>query len=194
MDIDSAIEKRHSANSFDKKKVSWKIVLEAIEAANQAPFAGNQNHLKFVIVEDPEKIKNLAKHSNQDLVSEASIVIAVCSEDTKLENLFGERGRIYGKQQTGAAIENFLLKIEDLGLASCWIGAYEDEMIRSTLKIPEHIEIEALLPIGHEKKLKGKKKSKKKELEQTIYWDSWKTKKRPTVFPDPKLRSELKYQ
>jgi len=194
MQFDNIIKKRKSVRDFKKlKKALWKDILEAIDAANQGPLAGNINTLKFIIIEEPSTIKELAKHAHQSFISQAGIVVVICSDDTHLEKLYGERGRVYNKQQAGAAIMTFLLKLVDIGLSSCWVGAFEDEITKSILKIPEHIQIEAIIPIGYEKKVPGKNgKKRKRALENAILWEDWKTKKRPALFKEhPEEPSEI---
>jgi len=185
MEFDSVIKKRHSVKNFQKlKKASWKKAVEAIDSALQGPFAGNINSLKFIIVEDKKKMKELAKHSHQSFISQSSLVIVVCSDETRLENHYGERGRIYNKQHAGAAINTIILKLADLNIGSCWIGAYTDEFIRNSLNIPAHIQVEALIPIGYEKSTPHKSKSRKASLEKTLYWNKWENDKRSTIFKD----------
>ena len=57
MKLDDTIDKRRSIRKFSDKKVRWDLVLEAIDAALKAPYAGNINNLKFVIVES-QKLKD----------------------------------------------------------------------------------------------------------------------------------------
>ncbi|MDP4039354.1 MAG: nitroreductase family protein [Candidatus Pacearchaeota archaeon] len=183
MKLQDAIEKRRSIRKFSDKKVSWDMVLEAIDAANQAPFAGNINNLQFIIVSDQENKNQLAKSSQQTWIADAPYIVVVCAETKKLENHYDKLGIKYSKQQAGAAIENFLLKITDMKLASCWIGAFSEEQIKSTLKIPEKYDVEAILPIGKEK---GKIKAPRKHnLETSIHWDKWGVQKKPIIFKDP---------
>lgn len=182
MKFDDVIGKRVSVRDFSGKKVKWADVLEAIDAANQAPFAGNINHLKFVVVEGSKIINEIAKQCQQDWVSDSSLVVVVCSDDSRLDS-YDDRGHLYAKQQSGAAIENFLLKIADLGLASCWIGAYNESAIKQALSVPEKINIEAVLPIGYAKKVV--KNSRKLKLESTVYWDKWEVDKRPVLAREP---------
>lgn len=184
MDFDKVIEKRHSSRSFKDKKVSWKDAMTAIDSAVQGPFAGNMNHLKFVIVENSEKIKNIGDHSQQSWISECNLLIVVCSDDSFLEKQYGDRGIVYSRQQAGAAINNLLLKLTDLGLSSCWVGAYTDEYIRKELDIPANIQIEAIIPVGYENPSKIRKKPKKHALERVIYWEKWDKNKRPAFFQD----------
>jgi nitroreductase len=57
---------------------------------------------------------------------------------------------VYSRQQAGAAIENFLLALEDKRLSTCWVGHFDENMIKKELKIPDKMEIEAVFPIGYE--------------------------------------------
>lgn len=185
MEFSALIRKRKSVRSFLAKKPSWKAVLEAIDAANQSPFAGNMNNLKFLIIEEKKTIKKLAKFAEQPWISQAGILILICSDETYLENKYGERGRVYSRQHAGSAIHAFLLKLTDLALSACWVGAYADELIKESLKIPQHIQIEAIIPIGYEDKKYSEAKPEKKELENVIYWEHWNNDMRPTIFKEP---------
>jgi len=185
MDFDKVIEERHSVRMFKSKKVDFGDILEAIDCAIKGPFAGNQNNLKFVIVEDKKTIATLAKHASQEYVNEASAVILVCSDDTQLEQQYGERGKDYSRQHAGAAINTLILKLTDLGINSCWVGSFDYEITKEVLKIPQSVHIEAMIPVGYER---GKcKKPRKQELETVIRWENWNNKKRPTFFKEAPL-------
>lgn len=175
--------------SFKSKKASWKLVLEAIDAANQGPFADNRNTLKFLIIEEPKTIEKVAELAGQLWMNEASVIAIICSDDSNLENMHGERGKKYARQQAGAAISTFLLKLTDLGLASCWVGAFTDEQLKQALKIPSHIEVEAIIPIGYEKAKSPARR--KKSLENALSWESWGTSKRPSLFTGDPANPEL---
>jgi nitroreductase len=180
MDFDTVIKKRKSTRSFKSKKPRWDHILEAIEAALLAPSEGtvSTHHLKFVLVEDPNRISKLTKLSDQSWIAQSQFLIVVVSNDIHLENLYGERGRIYSRQQAGAAIENLLLKLTDMGIDSCWVGEYKDERVRQLLKIPSHFQIEAIIPIGFGSPEKKVPHKKKKKLETHIFWENWFTTRR----------------
>jgi len=184
MELNNTLIKRHSVREFLSKKVKWADILEAIDASTNSPAAGNIFNLKFIIIKRQETKNEIAKHAQQLWLSSAPYLILACSDETKLERVYDSRGLRYSKQQTGAAIQNFLLKITDLGLSSCWVGAYSDELIKQILKIPEYIQLEAILPVGYEKG-KGKQKTKAK-LENIINWEKWGQKKKPIYIQDPR--------
>ena len=182
MDLDKAIKERHSVRTFkETKKSSWKDVVKAIDAANYAPTAGNVPSLKFVVINEPAKIKQIAQACQQNFVSKCNFVVVACSDNTQIKRSFGERAEKFSKQQAGAAIQNFLLEITNLGLGSCWVGDFVDEQIRETLLIPDGIEVEAVLPVGYELN-KNPKKRKLPDLDNVVWFNKWKNKYMITPF------------
>jgi len=187
MEFEKVVYKRRSVRAFKEKTASWKDVLTAIDAALQAPFAGNNNHLHFIVVEDEKKIKQLAVDCDQEFIQESGIVVVVVSSYRNLEHMYGDRAMVYGRQQAGAAIQNFLLSITDLGLSACWVGAFDEDLIRSRLATPDHMHVEAVIPVGYEKaKSKGREvKILKRKLEDAVWWNNWSVKRREFVFKEP---------
>lgn len=182
MDFDAIVDKRKSVRSFKNKSVSWKRIMDAIDCAVRGPFADGVNNLNFVILEEPDKISKISEFASQTWINEAPILVVVCSDDSALENLHGDRGRVYSRQQAGSAIQTFLLKLTEMGLAGCWIGAYSDELIKQFLKIPSHIQVEAIIAVGYESDKIVKKV--KKNMEHSIYWEEWGQRGRPTLIQE----------
>jgi len=187
MELNKAIEKRRSTRSFKDKKINFKYLIEAIDAANKAPHAGGFYSIRFLIIENPKTINKIAHLAEQHWISQAPALILVCSDERNLENLYGERGRIYARQQAGASTENLILTLTDLGLSSCWVGAFSDEIIREAIGIPGHINIEAIIPVGYEKPEKTKKKITERKLENSMFWEKWDQRRRPTSFEEDLL-------
>ena len=83
-------------------------------------------------------------------------------------------------QQAGAAIQNFLLRIVEEGLATCWVGHFDDVEVKRFLNIPdtENFVVEAMFPIGKRTKAMsaGRGVKSKPELDSMIYFDKWKGK------------------
>lgn len=193
MDFDSVLKKRHSTRAFKEKRASWKDIIDAVEAATFAPFAGNNNTLKFLIIENPDLINKVASCCDQRWISEAGIVVIVCGDDSTLQKLYEDRAEKYARQQAGAAIENFILKLTDLGLSTCWIGAYDDELLKSYFEIPKNIEIEAVIAVGYEKITdKGKSKVRHKPIDTMLWWEKWGDSRRPSAFVEPRLHEDTR--
>jgi len=182
MELNKAIKTRHSVRHFRSERVDWRLLLEAIDAARVAPFAGNICTLRVILVHDPEKIAKLAEAAGQDFIAQAPYVVIFCSSNEQVKRAYGERGLMYSRQQIGAAIENFWLKLVDLGLATCWIGAFDDMAVKRILCIPDDIVVEALFPVGKEFG-RGKQRSKP-QLDNILYFEEWgnkRMKKPPSV-------------
>ena len=177
MQLENAIKERKSVRRFLDKKPDWRKIIRAIDLARFAPAAGNMFTTKFILVKDPERIKKLADASQQDFVKSAHYVVAVVSDDEKLKKSYNERGERYARQQAGAAIQNFLLALVDQGLVTCWVGHFDDELVRNDLGVPEDVFVEAFFPIGKETKALAQSGEKAKpDLETVIYFDKWKNK------------------
>lgn len=172
MELDKAIKERHSVRNYSSKAVKLVDVVTIINAGRFAPAAGNIPTVRFILVDDKEKKKKLADAAlGQHFIATAQYVVVVCSDLKQMTRAYDDRGIIYARQQAGAAIQNMLLKAVDLGLASCWTGAFNDAAVKRILKIPKDVNVEALLPIGYSA---GKKVTRKKhELDKITHLNSW---------------------
>lgn len=180
MKLSDAIKKRKSVRKFKSGKPDWRHIVEAVDSMRYAPRAGNNFALKAIMVSDENKIDKLSEASQQEFIKQAKCVVVVCGNVSVMENLYEDRGETYLKQQAGAAIENFLLTLEDKKLSTCWVGHFVDEQVKSILDIPDKMEVEALFPIGYEKKVIGVKGKKKPETSSYLYFDKYGKKKMNT--------------
>ncbi len=179
MDFETLARKRRSVRDFNtSKKPDWKKVIDAIDTANQIPLAGNIPVFKFIFVEDKEKIAKLADACQQDFIADAPYLIAVCSKKEQLTRNFSGKGEMFTRQEAGAAIQNFLLKVVEDRLASCWIGHFSERIIKRLLKIPKEWDVEALLPVGYEVPQRIAKPVIKPKIEDTVFFEEWGDKKR----------------
>lgn len=175
MNFDDLVETRRSIRSFKSTKPDWRTILEALDSTRFAPMAGNQFTPRFILVDNAEKIKKLAEAAEQEFIEEAHYVVVMCSNKKLTINAYGDRGQNYIKQQTGAAIQNFLLKLHEFGLSTCWIGHFYDEKIKHLLKIPDDVDVEALFPIGYS--MEKPKKKRKIDFDAIMYFNEYKNKK-----------------
>lgn len=176
MELNKAIHERHSVRKFSKKKPDWRTIIECIDSARFAPMAGNNYTVKFILVDDEEKIKAISESCQQDFVSQAKYLVVVCSNLSRTVNAYKEKGEIFCRQQAGAAIENFLLSIYESGLATCWIGYFVEEQIKRELKIPDEVNVEAVLPIGYEFE-KPRTRHAKIDLDRILFFNKYNEKK-----------------
>ena len=176
MQLDKAIKERHSVRKYSSKKPNWRTIIEAIDSVRYAPMAGNNFTLKIILVDEKDKIQKIAEACQQNFVGQAHYLVVFCSEPSRVINAYAGAGRVYLRQQAGAAIQNFLLKAEDLGLATCWVGHFLEDEVKSALKIPEGVDVEAILPIGLEYE-KPRTRRAKIDIDNILYFNTYKNKK-----------------
>jgi len=153
------------------KKIDFQDIADICDVARFAPMAGNIFTLKILIISDKKKIEEISEIAQQPFLVDASYILVVCSQEGNVVKSFSDRGKRYARQQAGAAIQNMLLKIEELGLASCWIGWFDDNALKRALKIPSDVFAEAIIPIAQGD---GKaKKIFKPELKSIVFFEEW---------------------
>ena len=77
-------------------------------------------------------------------------VIAVCAEPERSATRYGDRGRhLYCLQDTASAVTHIFLAAVDMGLATCWVGAFDDDEVSRVISLPPNLRPVALLPIGY---------------------------------------------
>ncbi len=151
MDTFEAIHKRQSIRKFMDIPVPFDSVAQILRAGMDAPSPGNLHNYKIVLVQEEGTIKKLAEAALQQYwIETAKVIIVLCDEPEKIERHYSKRGKdLYSIQGCAAMAENMLVSACALGLASCWVGAFEEDMVKRVLNIPDNIRVQAILPIGY---------------------------------------------
>lgn len=151
MDVVECIKTRRSVRKFLDVPVEWDKVGTIVDAARNAPNAGNLQNWKFIIVVKEDTRKGLAEACLQQFwMAKAPVHIIACAEPEKGKRFYGIRGeRLYSVQNCAAAVENMLLTAHSLGLGACWIGAFDEEHVKRILGIPDNVRPQAVVPIGY---------------------------------------------
>lgn len=144
------ISRRRSIRRFRPDPIPRETLLCLLEAACQAPSAGNLQPWEFYVVTDPVARKGLSAAASQRFVSEAPVVIVVCAVLERSAVHYGDRGsHLYCLQDTAAAIQNILLAATALGLGACWVGAFREDRVSEALGLPAGRRPVALIPVGY---------------------------------------------
>jgi len=173
MDVLDCIRTRRSVRKYKDRQVPWDNIVEILQAAKFAPFAGNIMNCKLIVVKNDDKRKAIAEACSQQYwMQDAPINIVVVSEPEKMERQYGTRGtRLYGIQGIAAAIENMLLAAHTLGLGACWIGTFDEDEIRRLCNLPEHVDVHAILTIGYADETP--EPPPKNRIEHIMFFEKW---------------------
>lgn len=163
VDVLTAIRTRRSIRKFKPLPVPEDKLAAVLEAARLAPSAGNRQPVKFVVVTDPDlRAKLVPMARNQAFVGEAGAVIVACASDAAMK---------WHMVDVAIAVDHLTLAAHELGLGTCWIGAFEPEPIKGLLGIPEEAKIVVLLPLGVPD-MEGVAKPRKTK-EEVVSFNKW---------------------
>jgi len=170
MEFSEVVAKRRSVRHFNTRlPVAEADIRALLEAAVRAPSAGNIQPWRFFVLTSEESRTRLAGAIGQKWATSAPAVIVVCADPRPCAARYGERGeRLYAVQDTAAATHAILLAAVDRGLASCWIGAFDDEAVREAIGAARPITPVAVLPIGHPAESAGR--PLRRPLEEVTTW------------------------
>lgn len=151
MDFFQVVERRASMRSFLDKPLDPDLLKKVFKAINSAPSAGNQQAFEVYLVTRPEQKARLASASgDQDSIVQAPVVLVFCTHPARNAQLYGARGRdLYALQDATIACSYAQLSATALGLASVWVGAFDDAQVHQALGAPDGERPIAILPIGH---------------------------------------------
>ncbi len=149
MELRIAIKGRRSVRSYQHIPVEREQILELLDMAAWAPSAGNLQDWFVYYVEDEETKWKLARAAyNQKFVAEAPVVLVICADLQRAQH-YGERGvTLYAIQDTAAFTYAFMLLAHEAGLGTCWVGAFNEEWVRTILDIPPYLRPVAIVPVG----------------------------------------------
>ncbi|OYT53464.1 MAG: nitroreductase [Candidatus Altiarchaeales archaeon ex4484_2] len=152
MDVLEAIVGRRSVRKFIDKPIELDTLSDILNAGKWAPTAGNLKTRSIVIVKDILSKKQMARAASQSFVSEAPIVLVICTHQKVAARKYGKRGAyLYALQDTAAMIQNIMLAAYSFGIASCWVGAFNEDYVIRILKIPPGVRPVALILLGYPK-------------------------------------------
>jgi len=169
MNVTEAILKRRATRKFKPDPVDEKTLNTLLELATWAPSACKLEGWRFVVVkEEKEKIYQAY---GRDWLKTAPVLIVVCTDLDVYADRFGERGSdLYSIQDTSAAIENLMLSAVEKGLATCWVGAFDESILSKNLNLPKNIRPVAIVPIGYSDE---EPKSTRKPLTEVCHQEKW---------------------
>ncbi len=183
MDIFETIQQRKSVRKYIDKPVENEKIEKIITAAQSAPSWRNGQCWKFIVITDPKIKKEIIRCTgsfNQSWLGKEYALILACGDPEKS----GKRdNQPYYLVDVAIAMENLVLAATALGLGTCWMGSFQEDKIKELLKIPAHIRIVALSPLGYPAKSEGfvgtiaktvagsKKRKPLTEVYSVNYWE-----------------------
>lgn len=147
MDVFTAISNRRSIRKYKSKDVETSKLDRILEAGRLSPSAGNRQEWKFIVVKDNATRQKLAEAAKgQPSVGQAPVVIVACALSSDYVMACGQYSYTI---DLSIAMAYMILEAWELGLGTCWLGAFYEDKVKEILGIPENIRVVAMTPLGY---------------------------------------------
>ena len=156
------LHERRSVRVFTDQEISAEAKLSILNAAMQAPTAGNQQLYTILDITDPALKKRLSETcDNQPFIADAKMVLIFCADCQKWYDAFidtdcaprkpGVGDLMLAVSDTNIAAQNAVVAAHSLGIGSCYIGDIMEncEIHRELLQLPDYVFPAAMLVFGY---------------------------------------------
>lgn len=167
-------KKRCSVRGYIDKEVEEEKIKYILECALLAPSACNNQPIFFIVIREKDTIKRLEEVYNRTWFLEAPVIIAVCCD--RRSSWHRSDGKDYGDIDVAIAFDHLTLAATEVGLGTCWVGAFNPTAAKRILMLPDHVDPIAFTPVGYPAPFKSIKKRKK--LEEIVFYEYFGGKKR----------------
>src|SRR4030042_758727 len=148
--------KRYSVRNYKDTPIPREKIERCIEAARLAPSACNSQPWKFVIVDDAELIKELARAAFAGILDfnhfafKAPVLAVMVGERQKISARFGSivKRKNFSLMDIGIAAEHFCLQAAEEGLGTCMLGWFNEKKVKKILSIPPSKRAELIISLG----------------------------------------------
>lgn len=151
MDFFQTIHERQSIRAFEPREVEPAKLQDILNAACAAPSAGNVQALQIHVVRSHERQRELAQAAyGQEFLAQAPVLLVFCADPIRSAAKYKARGeRLYSVQDATIAAAYAQLAATAVGLATCWIGAFDEEAVTRVAGLPAGQRPVVLLPLGY---------------------------------------------
>ncbi len=147
MDFFDLISKRYSVRAYKPDPVEDENLGKVLEAARLAPTACNKQPMQFVVMPTQGKRDELKRVYKADWFADAPLVICGCAKPDEAWTRWD--GKNYAEVDLTIAMDHLILAAADLGLGTCWIGAFNVEAAREVFGLSEGEVPVLLTPLGY---------------------------------------------
>ncbi len=178
---------RKSVRSFTDQDIEETIVQEILQAAVQAPTAGNQQLYTILRISDPEILQKLADScDHQPFIAEGKLVLLFCADCLKWYDAYkyagceprhpGAGDLLLAVDDAMVAAQNAVVAAHSYGIGSCYIGDIMENMeeVRDFLSLPEYVFPATLLVFGYPtEQQKNRPKPERMDLQHIVHDDQY---------------------
>jgi nitroreductase len=169
MEFIELVRRRYSARSYKAGPVEDDKLQLVLQAARLAPTAANRQAFRLIVIRTKSRESELLRIYNRPWFVQAPVVICICAIPN--EAWVRSDGKNYSDVDAAIVMDHVVLAAADLGLGTCWIGAFDPVAAREVLGIPEQVNPIAFTPLGYPADQPPAKK--RKNLDDLVKHNHW---------------------
>jgi nitroreductase len=171
MDFYEVVKMRRSFRVYKSDIPEKEKVDRILNTARLAPTWANMQGVHYVVVQEPENVKAVWKAvGQQQKFAEAPMfIVGAISEKGSGMNSNGEK---YYGVDFGICFEHLILAATAEGLATCWIGWFNESKVKEILNVPDEYKVMGLTPLGYPVKAK-EEVTERKPLDKIVHYEKF---------------------
>ena len=151
MEVFEAVRTALATRNYKETSVPQDVIRRIVEAGRLSGSAMNGQPWHFIVVEDQDTLRRLGSLARTGpYVSQASLAIVVAIEKTK-----------FAVADAARAIQSMILTAWSDGVGSNWVGFMGLDDIKPVLRIPDNLDVLAIIPFGYPPRASKGEKNRK---------------------------------
>jgi nitroreductase len=134
---------RRSIRQYKPKVVPQETLERILEAGRYAPSADNDQPWHFIVVTDPKIKERFSNGRWNSFIRDSAFTLVGCAFKGD------DHSRKWSTIDTAIAMQNMVITAWSLGIGSCWVGDFEEAVVKRTLAVPENWKIVSLISFGY---------------------------------------------
>jgi nitroreductase len=147
MNFFELIQKRYSVRAYKPEPVEDDKLQQILDAARLAPTASNRQPFQILVIHTAGREGDLLRLYSEEWFVQAPLVIGICAYPRK--GWVRMDGKSFYEVDAAIVMDHIILAATELGLGTCWIGAYNPEVASQVLGLPEDVEPVVFTPLGY---------------------------------------------
>ncbi len=164
-------KRRYSVRSYKPTPVEDEKLEKVLEAARIAPSACNLQPFQLIVIHTKGREEELRRIKSPSWFVEAPIVIGICGIPS--QSWVRRDGKNYYEIDATIAMDHLILAATDLGLGTCWVGAFNAEEARRILRLPDDVEPIAFTPLGYPDDQPSNRHDIRKSMDELVRYEHW---------------------
>jgi len=172
MEVAEAIRRRRSIRKWQDRPVPREVLEQLLDAARLAPSGRNGQQWEIVCVTDRARLRELVPAcGGQEHVGQAGALLFIVNDPSAK----------WRHVDPAIALDHVTLRAVDMGLGTCWIGAFDEHEVRRILGVPEGKLLVIGMTVGYPAEDPAPRS--RRPLDTAVHWERYRPRPPPPTPP-----------